>query len=121
MTMDEVLFYGCYDYSDEWRLVEMQVNAASNEVNWFEMCAPEKYLDRESWQVAYLEQYLNEDGTQRICDLYDIPETPVKPCRVAFFIYKTGAPMLSTPYGEFPLTGGELPERLKAIIEFEED
>jgi hypothetical protein len=68
-----------------------------------------------------MEQYLNEDGTEKICETYDEPEHEVKPCRVAFFIYKEGSKMLRTPYGEFDLRNPQsLPTRLKDIIEFED-
>ena len=68
-----------------------------------------------------MEQYLNEDGTEWICDVYDTPAESVNPCRVAFFIYKTEAEMLITPYGQFPLECIDMPERLEDIVEFDGD
>lgn len=67
-----------------------------------------------------MEQYLNGDGTEKLCGAYDVPKEEPRPCRVAFFIYKTGAGCLHTPYGDFKLgSGDEMPLRLKSIIEFE--
>lgn len=31
---------------------------------------PEKGVQPNNWQTAFLEQYLNESGTEKICDLY---------------------------------------------------
>ena len=68
----------------------------------------------------YLEQYLNEDGTEKICELYDTQEENVAPCRFVFFLYKTDDPKLISQFGEFDLTQVQpLPERLQNIVEFE--
>lgn len=75
-----------------------------------------------SWQCAFLEQYLNEDGTEKVCETYDVPEENTQPCRIAFFIFKGEEKILSTPYGDFELSSkNAVPERLKQIIEFEEE
>lgn len=75
-----------------------------------------------NWQTAFLEQYLNESGTERICDLYDVPKDELPYSHVAFFIYKVDAYVLRTPYGEFQLSSEmEVPHRLHQIIETDED
>ena len=117
--MQKVQYFGCYDYNKEWFLVEMLINEAFSDVDLYEFVVPEPELDEDDWQCAYLEQFLNKDGTKRICKLYDEPETDVNPCRVAFFIFKDAPRILRTPYGEFPLKGSPVPARLKKIIEFE--
>ena len=120
--MEKVLFYGCYDFNDEWLLIEMQVNETCDNIDWGEIVVPQEDMKPGDWQCAYLEQYLNEDGTERICDLYDEPEEAVAPCRVAFFIYKIGMPVLRTPYGDFDLTDPQpVPERLVGGVEMESD
>lgn len=54
-----------------------------------------------------------------ICELYDEPRPPAKPCRIAFFIYRTGD-VFHTPYGDFSISHTDkIPKRLKRIIEFE--
>ena len=117
-----VNFYGCYKFNKEWLLIELSLNIASSEIDWDAISAPNNELEEDYWQCPYMEQYLNEDGTEKICETYDEPEEDVNPCRVAFFIYKDGSPTLQTPYGNFDLTNIEkLPSRLKKIIEFEED
>ena len=119
--MDKVQFFGCYDFNEDWYLVEMLLDEPSSDVDLYEFFVPDENLDEDNWQCPYLEQFLNEKGTKRICELYDEPEKDVKPCRIAFFIFKECPGILRTPYGEFTLAGSPLPKRLKDIIEFEED
>lgn len=117
-----VELFRCYDFSDEWFLVEMILNTLSSEIDWSAIVVPDDSLDETEWQCAYMEQYLNADGTEKICETYYIPEPDVKPSRVAFFIYREGSHLLRTPYGEFELESGHrTPERLRAILEFDED
>ena len=119
--MNKVNHYGCYSYNDEWYLVELFVYMEPQSIPWDEITAPEAGISPDNWQVPYLEQYLNETGTRRVCDLYDVPSGTTTFSRVAFFLYKTEAKILKTPFGEFPLCAGELPERLRGIIEFTDD
>lgn len=119
--MDCVMFYSCYDYNDEWYLIEMLLDISAEEIDLDNMIVPQDGLDKDSWQVPYMEQYLDESGTKKVCDTYTTPVTEVKPCRIAFFIYKAGANMLHTPYGDFVLQpAGKVPQRLETIIEFNE-
>ncbi|MBQ9534632.1 MAG: hypothetical protein IJU78_02145 [Clostridia bacterium] len=120
--MDKTLHYACYEHGDEWYLIEMLLDISASEIDWDDICVPQPALPRDDWQVPYMEQYLDESGTERLCDIYDVPDGSVKPCRVAFFIFKEGeAGTLSTPYGDFELRGGaDVPERLKRILEFAE-
>ena len=120
--MSKVEFFDCYDYNKGWLLVEMKVDEYSDELDWMEFVVPEAKFDKEDWQVPYLEQYLNDDGTQTICKLYSEPKTPVKPCRFTFFLCKIKEKKLVTPYGEFSLKDPKpVPERLRRIIRFTED
>ena len=120
--MDEVKFFGCYKYNRHWLLIEALIDEYTDKVDLGEFVVPEENESERNWQVAYLEQYLNAEGTERICGLYETLKEPVKPCRVAFFIYRTDGKILRTPYGEFSIEKPEkLPKRLKRIIEFEED
>jgi hypothetical protein len=117
-----VTYFSCYKFNKEWLLVEMALNISSAEIDWDLIVVPDEELDESYWQCPYMEQYLNADGTEKICETYDEPEEEVNPCRIAFFIYKEGSRILRTPYGDFDLTNIEkLPKRLKSIIEFEED
>ena len=113
-------FYGCYHYSGEWYLIEMVLNVRPSKIDWGGIVVPEDGVKESDWQCAYMEQYLNSGGTEKICDTYGEPKEDACPCRVAFFIYKTPADRLHTPYGDFALGGLEkVPSRLRDIIEFE--
>lgn len=120
--MEKVREYCCYDYDDERYLVEMLLDLDPSEVLLDDFVVPQDGVAPDDWQTAYLEQYFNEDGTQKICDLYDVPEEAMPYCRIAFFIYKVGADILKTPYGEFRLSGDrKTPPRLRNLIETEEE
>ena len=119
--MSFATYYGCYDHNAEWYLIELALNVSASEILWEDMYVPEPGVKREDQQAPYLEQYLNEDGTAKLCGTYEVPKGQSPSSRVAFFLYKVPAPTLSTPYGEFPLAAGEaVPRRLEGLIEFEE-
>lgn len=70
-----------------------------------------------------MEQYLNAQGTEKLCETFDLPREDVRPCRVVFFLFKDEqkATTLCTPYGDFALaSGAKVPARLARIVEFEE-
>jgi len=113
--------YHCYDFNNEWFMIEMHLDINASKIDWQGFEVPEPGLDPMNWQAPYLEQYLNEDGTQRICDVCRKPENDLPSCRFIFYIFKVGMPLLHTPYGEFPLQAeGPVPERLQHAVEFEE-
>lgn len=120
--MNEVLFFACYDYNPEFYLIEMMVDCDAQEIEFGSFCTPDPNLDRMSWQVAYMVQYLNATGTEKLYDDFFLPpDVRLRPCRVAFYIFKTRVMTLSTPFGSFSLSDAQpVPERLKKIIEFEE-
>ena len=113
-------FYKCYDFNDEWYLVEMILDIPSSQIRWGEIAVPEKGVDKSNWQCAYMEQYLSSDGREKICGTYCEPEGDIRPCRVVFFIYKGAGTILHTPYGDFILDGSDgAPERLRQVVAFE--
>ena len=118
--VSSVTFFDCYKFKWKWILVEMVIDEFSDKINLNHFLVPEDGRLKLDWQIAYLEQYLNTDGTEKICDLSETPQPSVRPCRIAFFIYKKRAgKVLRTPYGEFSIQEPKkLPERLKKIIEF---
>ena len=69
-----VNFYGCYKFNKEWLLIELSLNIASSEIDWDAISAPNNELEEDYWQCPYMEQYLNEDGTEKICETYDEPQ-----------------------------------------------
>lgn len=120
--MNIVEEYNCYRYNEEWYLIEMVLNIKPSDILFDEFVVPEKGVQPNNWQTAFLEQYLNESGTEKICDLYDVPKDELPYSHVAFFIYKVDAYVLRTPYGEFQLSSEmEVPHRLQQIIEIDED
>ena len=116
------LFYGCYDFSEALLLIEMQIDVSWKRIRWHQFAVPQEGVDPSNWQAPYLEQYLNADGTDRICPLYDTPAENTAPCRFVFFLYKTGAPRPSCQFGDFDLTAPQtVPARVMRIVETEEE
>ena len=119
--MNIVEHFASYSYNENWYLAEMLLDCSPSEIAWEDFCVPESGVPESDWQAPYMEQYLNESGTEKLCETYDVPNDEAVPCRVAFFVFKTSANTLRTPYGEFALQPTEkLPLRLSDIIEFDE-
>ena len=119
--MSNARLFKCYDFNEEWLLIEMQADVSWKQIRWHQFQVPEEGVPAGNWQAPYLEQYLNDTGTERICNLYDTPSDNRESCRFAFFLYKTDAPKMNCQFGEFDLTQRQaLPERLLGVIEFEE-
>lgn len=117
-----VTLFNCFSYNEEWYLVEMALAIPPNEIAFEEITVPEEGVDREHWQAALTEQFLNHDGTERICEIWERPNNGETESRVAFFIFKTESQILETPYGQFKLSDTvKVPDRLKNIIEIDED
>ena len=69
-----------------------------------------------------MEQYLTEDGCDKLCDAWEEPEEQYEPTRVAFFIRKSSSTVLETPYGNIDMSNpAKLSETLKQIFEFEKE
>lgn len=116
------LLYSCYDFNEDWLLIEMLVDVSWKWIRWHQFAVPQEGIDPSDWQAPYLEQYLNEAGTERVCALYSKPSENTAPCRFVFFLYKTGAKKLLCQFGEFDLTNPHnLPERLANAVEFESE
>ena len=112
---------GVYDFNENSILIEMVVNESPDKINFDEFYVPDSSIDKSNWQVPYMEQYISLDGTYKLCETYDTPVEQTKPTRFAFFIYKTGQPEISTPYGRIPILSLEkMPDRLVKIIDFDE-
>lgn len=117
-----VTLFNCFSFNEEWYLVEMALAVPPEKIDFEGIVVPEEGVAPGDWQTVLAEQFLNADGTERLCELYDTPEPGAADSRVAFFIYKTAAHILRTPYGEFELSDAqETPDRLKDIIEVDED
>lgn len=117
-----VSLYNCFRFNEEWYLVEMALAIPPEEIPFDQFVVPEEEVAESDWQTVFAEQFLNSDGTERICELYETPGIGDATSRIAFFIYKTDAHTLRTPYGQFTLSSAEqVPNRLKAILVFDED
>ena len=117
-----VTSFNCFGFNDEWYLVEMVLEIPPKDINFNKIVVPEEGVAESDWQTVLAEQFLNHDGTERICDLYEVPNNGDSDSRVVFFIYKTDFHILRTPYGQFELNDAEeVPDRLKSIIEIDDD
>lgn len=94
--MNIVEEYNCYRYNEEWYLIEMVLNIKPSNILFDEFVVPEKGVQPNNWQTAFLEQYLNESGTERICDLYDVPKDELPYSRISLGIFTSiGIPSCS--------------------------
>ena len=117
-----VTSFNCFSFNDEWYLIEMILEIPPKDIKFDKMVVPEEGVAESDWQTVLAEQFLNHDGTERICDLYEVPDNGASNSHVVFFIYKTGSRTLRTPYGQFELNDAEeVPNRLKSIIEIDDD
>ena len=112
---------GIYDFNNDAILVELIINEYPNNIDFINFCVPDKKTSKSGWQVPYMEQYLSLNGVDKLCETYDTPVEKIKPTRLTFFLYKTGLPELSTPYGNVSiLSPSKMPDRLVKIIDFDE-
>ncbi len=100
----------------------MNLDIPASQINWEAFVVPDKNAVPGDWQCPYMEQYLNETGTEKICPSYQVPRKDRNRCRVAFFIYRSFGKILRTPYGDFRLIPlRRAPKRLREILEFTSD
>ena len=112
--------HGCYRFNRQYLLVEITLDMTPDDIDWFGFSVREEGLSEFDRQTPYMEQYLTPEGTDKLCEAWDEPEDQTAPSRVAFFLFRTEGTVLETPYGEIDLSEPTaMPERLKAIIEFE--
>ena len=120
--MDEIKFYGCYSYDEEWLLIELMLDEYSDKVDFstFEVAdydIPKKEWQREPEPI----QFLNVEGTERACEIGEMPPEPMKPCRFVFFVSKPKDKHaeLYSKYLDLPLDSqGPVPQRLRKCLKF---
>ena len=66
-----VTLFNCFSFNDEWYLVEMALTIPPQEIEFNKIVVPEEGVKERDWQTVLAEQFLNNDGTERICDLYE--------------------------------------------------
>ena len=114
--------HGIYNFCKTHLLVEITLDMTPDEIDWFGFSVPEEGVDEFDRIVPHMEQYLTEDGSDKLCDAWDEPEEEYSPTRIAFFIRKSDANILETPYGDIDLGDPQrTPDRLREIIEFEKE
>jgi len=112
---------GCYNFNIDALLVEMIIDEIPSNIDFGKFCVPDSMIESSDWQVAYMEQFLTLDGTDKLCEVYDMPLKQSKPSRITFFLFKTENHKLSTPYGDFSIANPiETPGRIMSLIEFYE-
>lgn len=117
-----MIFHGCYRFNRTHIVVEVTLPMTPDEIDWFGFSVPEEGVDEFDRITPYMEQYLTPDGSDKLCEAWDEPEKQEAPTRVAFFLRKSDAPTLATPYGDLPLTDPRpLPDRLRELLEFEKE
>ncbi len=114
--------HGIYSFNKTHLLIELTLDMTPDEIDWFGFSVPEEGVDEFDRAVPHMEQYLTPDGTDKLCDAWDEPEEQLSPSRIAFFLRKTGAKLLETPYGDIDISSPQkTPERLREIMEFEKE
>jgi hypothetical protein len=102
-------------------LIELIINTSPTDVDVSSFTQKDDKLSKDSWQTAYDEHFLNEDGSQVIGTFIEQDSLIGDKTRVAFYMYFIDfrKPLLSQ-YGEIWLPQpSPMPERLSKIIPFE--
>ena len=102
-------------------LFELCINTSPKDVDVSSFTQKDDTLPRDSWQAAYNEHFLNEDGTAVIGTFLEQGSLTGAKTRIVFFMYFVdfNKPLLSQ-YGEIALPEpSPMPDRLSKIIEFE--
>jgi len=102
-------------------LFELQINTPPKNVDVSSFAQKDDKLPKDSWQTAYDERFLNEDGTEVIGSFLEQNSLIGEKTHIVFFLYFVdfNKPLLSQ-YGEILLPEpSSMPDRLSRIIEFE--
>jgi hypothetical protein len=113
----ETRVLGVYEVgsSSDVHLIEAEVDGRPTEVDVGLFTQENPALPEASWQVAYDERYLSEDGTEAGYSPSDVPDA--EPTRLAFFLHFLDFDRpIRTPGGEVMLPPPQpTPDRLKQI------
>jgi len=103
-------------------LLELNINTSPKDVDVSSFTQKDDTLPKDSWQTAYDEHFLNDDGTEVIGTFLEQDSLTGVKTRIAFFMYfiDFNKPLLSQ-YGEIllPEQPSLIPDRLSKIIEFQ--
>lgn len=102
-------------------LFELNINTSPIDVDVSSFTQKDDKLPKDSWQTAYDEHFLNENGTKVIGTFLEQENLKGEKTRLVFFMYfiDFSKPLLSQ-FGEILLLEpSPMPDRLLEIIEFE--
>jgi hypothetical protein len=112
--------FQCREQLESTVLVEVLVRDRDQRFGVGDFCQPQEGVPRSSWQVAWAEAFLSEDGERLIVERWsNAPEAGS--FRVAFFIHlwKSSAPLM-TSYGDLHCPEVKMmPERLQKLVPYE--
>lgn len=124
--MPQIEIIGVYpaDAAEPVHLIELNVRGADTPFTVGEFTQEVSDQPRSNWQVPWMEQILNAEGTEVIVNSKEAWRKPDLFCGdvrfVFFFHYLDLRRPLRTPFGELVLPSeSQLPERL-SIIQYEE-
>ena len=101
-------------------LLEFIINSSPIDVDVSSFVQKDDTISKESWQTAYDEHFLNDDGTKVIGTFLNQESLTGDKTRMVFFMYfiDLNKPLISQ-YGEIQLTNlSPVPDRLLKIIKF---
>ena len=104
-------------------LIELEADVKPSELDIEKITQEDEDLPEDEWQAPCDEHYLNDDGTAVIGRAFEQKKLSGAKTRLAFFMYELNFKKpLKSQFGEIPLVKPvKMPERLKSIIEFEND
>lgn len=103
-------------------LLELIIKAKHTEIPVNKFTQRREGVEEDEWQVPWDEKYLNEAGDAVTGDWMNAPETVTGTTRLVFFLHFLNfSQPLITPFGDVGLLlPTAMPERLSAIIRYEE-
>ena len=100
-------------------IIEMVIKKPLREINICEITQADESLPKSDWQTVYGEVFLDESGTEILCEK-DVRDAGYETTRFVFFFHYLdfGKP-IQTPYGDVSLTKlARLPKRLEGKIKY---
>ena len=87
--MPQAEFFGCYDFNDEWYLVEMVLNEAPSKIDWAGIVVPEEGVDNSCIALAIAaslsfsrEGEPKYDTEEILCEFMELDKNGTDYCRI---------------------------------------
>jgi len=121
---NEVNLIGVYRVTEQpyAYLIELLIKAKHTEIRVNKFTQRREGQPEDNWQVPWDEKYLNIEGDTVIGDWFNAPKEVTDSTRLVFFLHFVNfkQPLIS-PFGDIGLMlPTAMPERLSAIIQYEE-